>query len=224
MPQVGASSVRARRDRNAEQLAVGTSVLPRSMGALSLTGTSQMLRRKLAITRSFAFTGTAGGFTSAYCILNTGYGVDGASLQYPGYAKYMAFYSKAWVLDSRWRARFTRDAASSAAVVVGTVVTTNTTAFLGYDKPIENGLSRWTMLGKNPDSATLNGACNHARFLGKPNYLDDPQLYSTVSANVGQAVVLQLFLQAADAATTVAGEVVVELEVDVVFTDPIPFT
>jgi len=216
----GGGKTTRRPDRERSQLTV--SGVPRTLGGDRLLGITQTLRRQLAFvqyaTISLAAQNT---YNESYLYLNSAYHVDTA-LNSVGFAKYMAFYTKCFVVSARYRVSYQWIPSTPGGVVVGVNVTTNTASLGTAVQAIETGLSRHRPLGLSPDNCSITGAVNHARFLGKPNYLDDPQLFCTIAAAPGQVVVLHVWGQTGNATGVL--EVTIEIVQDVVFTDPIPFT
>ncbi len=206
------------------RLAAGPQAGPQrlSLGGDRLLGITPTLRRQLAVTFFASLTSTAGAYAEIAFVLNTGYHVFG-STDSVGYDKYMQFYSKAWVVASRWEVRGVYIASGTNGAFVGAGVTTNSTSLGSGVAMIDNGLSKWTTAYVNPDRVRLSGRVDHSRFLGKPVYLDDPQLFCTSSAQPAQVIVLHLGVNALNSGTGTF-EYAIEIVQDVVFTDPIPFT
>jgi len=190
------------------------------LGRDTLLGLAQSQRRTLAFAIQNSVVSAAGAYTEATTItLNNVFSPNGAGSAV-GYAKYMAFYSKAWVLGARVQVR----AAGSPAAAPGRValtVTTNNTSLGSIVASIENGMCHWEVGSVNPDRYHLEEAVDVAKFLNKPRILDDPQLFCTSAAGPTQLIVAHLGIDGGGAFTL---PFVAELEFDVVFTDPIPFT
>lgn len=193
-----------------------------SFGADRLLGVTQTLRRELVATQSGILTSTSGAYAENTLILNTAYHLDSATLNSEGFTAYMGFYSKCWVLRSRIKVKVV-SAAGAHPWFLGSVISTNGASFGTKEKAIDNGLCDWQVGFQNPDRATFTTGVDHARFLGKPKYLDDPQLFCTTSAAPSQIVVWHLCGQSTDGATTIQFYYTVEVVQSVVFTDPIPF-
>lgn len=201
----------------------GKNIPRRGLGHDTLLGLAQSQRRTLAYVAGFTLTsGTAGAYAEQTFLLNSTFNVNGGTPAI-GFAKYMAFYSKAFVLGARVKIVGALQPLNAAVMVVGCSVSTNATSFLGFAAAIENGMCDYQVANTNPDRVVLNNAVDVAKFLNKPRVLDDPQLYCTALANPAQLIVLHVFLQDLLTVTT-SFDYVVEIEFDVVFTDPIPFT
>jgi len=203
----------------------GPSVPRANLGKDTLLGLAQSQRRTLAFCGVSGLTTGVGGaiFESTY-ILNGAFNPI-AGVSPVGYAKYMAFYSKAFVLGARIRVRGVGRAVTTAgAYAVGVVVTTNSTAIATTQAGIENGMIDYRLMLTNPDHFELSQSVEVSRFLNKPRVLDDPQLFSTASANPTQLIVAHLFTQTVGTPSSIEVDSLVEIEFDVVFTDPIPFT
>jgi hypothetical protein len=191
------------------------------LGHDTLLGLAQAQRRTLAFTGSAVVSGAAGIYAETSVILNGLFNVyTGGSPV--GFAKYMAFYSKAFVLGARITVRGV-SFVTTAPAVCGVTVTTNSTSLGSYTAAIDNGMCDWTLAYANPDRVTFNESVEISKFLYKPKVLDDPQLFNTSAANPTQLVVAHLWSQSLTA-TAVTLYFVFEVEQDVVFTDPIPFT
>jgi hypothetical protein len=201
--------------------------IPRwNIGEDTLLGLAAAQRRTLAFTKvASASTNGTGGYGEFTYQLNSAYLVDGASSA-TGYAKYMGFYSKCFVVGARVMARgVVINNATTHGAAVGLVVSTNNTSFAGLVPAIENGMCDWVTVFNIPDRFELNQAVDVKKFLHKPNVLDDPQLFSTSVALPGQAINLHLFIQATGTtAAAINSDIVLEFLFDCVFTDPIPFS
>jgi hypothetical protein len=142
-----------------------------------------------------------------------------------GYAKYMAFYSKAFVLGARIRLRGTGRALTTPGCYgVGVCVTTNATGLGSITAAIDNGMVDYRIMLSNPDHFDISQSVEVSKFLNKPRVLDDPQLFSTNASNPVQVVVAHFFAQNIGTPSSIEVEAIAEIEMDVVFTDPIPFT
>jgi hypothetical protein len=164
-------------------------------------------------------------------ILNSPYDPDnaigGTSAQ--GYAKYMAFYSKCFVLGARLKVKGIRASVGNAGIPSGTTtcgatITTNTTSLGSVDSAIQDGLCDYEMVGVNPDRTYQELSVDIAKFVDKPDLLDDSQFFCTSSANPSQLIVAHIWGINFSASTTEVWNISVEVEFDCVFTDPIPFT
>lgn len=157
-------------------------------------------------------------------IINNPYSPDSSWLgnSDTGYAKYMQFYSKCYVVGARIEARFIGDV--SPAAIVGLTVTTNSTALTSVWQSTTTGLSDWRSVNVYHGEYMLSQGIDVGRFLNKPKVLDDPQLFSTASAGPAQVIAAHFWSYGvgAGAAGILAGSAFVTMEC--VFTDPVPFS
>jgi hypothetical protein len=197
--------------------------VPSSLGADHLLGVSQSIVRDLAIFASGTLNPVAaGGYAETSAYLNSAYNTLSTSLD--GFSKYMAFYSKCFVVGAKIRVTFTVLDANTYPVVVGVVTTTNNTSLGSASAAVQNGICKWDQLFLNPNSKTFTTSLDVANFLHKPRVLDDPQLFCTASAVPGQYMVAHMFAQNNAPTGTQALTFSVEIVQKCVFTDPIPFT
>jgi len=143
-----------------------------------------------------------------------------------GFSKYMAFYSKCFVVGATSIGRgVVVNNAEASGLVMGACVTTNSNSLTTAAAAISNGMCSWHNVFNIPDRVQTTNSVDVSRFLNKPRVLDDPQLFCTTSADPTQVVVLHLFVQS-NVAT--AGAILttwtLETYFDCIFTDPIPFT
>jgi len=191
------------------------------MGHDSLFGVSQSLRRTLVFAYNNSVTSTTAAYNEATTItLNNVFSPNGGGSAV-GFAKYMGLYSKAWVLGARICVRAAIN--STAPVACGLTITTNNTSLGSAAAAVENGMTDWKVGSVNPDRYEFNEAVDVGRFLTKPRVLDDPQLFCTAAAGPTQLIVAHLWVQGLQSNTSTM-IFINELEFDVVFTDPIPFT
>jgi hypothetical protein len=167
----------------------------------------------------------------AVIVLNSPYDPDnavgGTSAQ--GFAKYMAFYSKCFVLGARIKVKGVRAQALNAGPAVGSVVcgltvTTNNTSLGAVDAAIQDGLCDYQFCGANPDRTHAEIGVDIAKFVDKPDLLDDSQFFCTSSSNPSQLVCAHIWALNISASTTEVWNQSIEVEFDCVFTDPIPFS
>lgn len=200
--------------------------MPRlTMGADTLLGIARTQRRTLAFVSGGALnTGAAGAYAELTYTLNGAFNVSGGASAI-GYAKYMAFYSKCFVLGAAMQVRGASSTPGNHAYVVGLSITTNATSLGTSVAAIGNGMSTWTVAFSTPDRYALTESVDTGRFLNKPKVLDDPQLFSTSAANPTQVLVAHLWIAGVVAtAAAINTESMVEVLLDCVFTDPVPFT
>jgi hypothetical protein len=202
----------------------GGAIPRRGIGHDTLLGLAQSQRRTLVYVNTYGTSTGAGGVYNELPFTLNGLFNPQGGFAAVGFAKYMAFYSKAFVLGARMKITgvVVPVAGFTSTVVVGVTISTNGTAFTGMATAISNGMCDYHVTNTNPDRYVLNGAVDVSKFLNKPKVLDDPQLFSTVAANPTQVIVAHIWIQNFNAAIATTN-IVVEIEFDAVFTDPIPF-
>lgn len=226
MVQTPANTKRARVDKKA--VLTVTNAPTRSL-ASKISGFPQRQRRTLN------FIGSAQTALATTSYAETTYNLNGlfapatgSGTQPVGYARYMAIYSKAYVVSCKWRLNVANcnnvgGVPPPTAIVHGATVTTNTTTLGGTFQAIGSGLCQYACTGANPDSRQFQGTVNIAKFLGRKVVVDNQDMYSTTAANPSQVVCLHVWgYNPGGTAANMA--VFLTLEFDVIFTDPIPFT
>jgi hypothetical protein len=185
----------------------------------------------LAANGGSALTLTAIYTETAVQILNGPYDPDAAlgGLSAAGFAKYMALYSKCFVLGAKVRVKGVLTGAGYngpplSAVLVGYTITTNTSSLTSTTNAIQAGLCSYQLVNVNPDRFEFNLSIDVAKFVDKPDLLDDNQFFCTSSANPAQVIAGHLWYLCPAAAGATTINYIVEVEMDCVFTDPIPFT
>jgi hypothetical protein len=155
-------------------------------------------------------------------ILNGPYDPDAAlgGLSAAGFAKYMAIYTKCFVLAVRYRVHF-NNVSNQVAITCGTTVTTNSTSLSSDVNAIQSGLCDYSQCYANPDHRVFNSSLDIAKFIDKPDILDDPQFFCTPSANPTQIVCLHIWSQNQNSSVQQFVDYIVEVSFDCVFTDPI---
>ncbi len=140
-----------------------------------------------------------------------------------GFSKYMAFYSKCFVLGARIKVKGVVGQISGPGCLVGTSITTSTTASAAAVTDIQNGYVKYDVVYAYPDRFTHEMAVDVGRFLDKPDVLDDASLFCTSGGGPLELVIAHIW---ASNYSTSAQQIsyVVEVEYECVFTDPIPFT
>jgi hypothetical protein len=145
-----------------------------------------------------------------------------------GFAKMMAFYSKCFVIRTRWRVLLQHNLSTGGfpnvdPCEVGAVITTTSTSLASPDAAIMNGLSQHDFVTVNPDHVSFEGELDIGRYLNKPDILDDDQLYTTASANPTALVFMHawVFNNGPSVGNLTTRFV---LEFDCVLTDPIHFS
>jgi len=189
-------------------------------GAHALLGVSRSLKRTLAFTKYYTASIAASTYAESTLYLNSAHNVDTA-VDAVGFGKYMAFFSKCFVVGGSVRVHAM--SAGGQPVVHGVTVSTLTTSLGTQNAAIENGMCDWASTYTSPDTCVLTQRVNTSRFLTKPKVLDDPQLFCTLAALPSQLIVAHVW------ATNFGGSAVTvdqmcEVLLECVFTDPIPFT
>lgn len=197
----------------------------------NIGGVQPSLRRTLTFC-SFTDPSTATFVYSENLVLklNSPYDPDNAvgGLSAVGFAKYMAFYSKCFVTAARITVKHacapaTGSGFAPSSRIVGVTISTNTTGFSNALTAINNGLCDYTVQNSMPDSGVLTVGVDISKFLDKPDVLDDNQLFCTSSTDPLQLVVAHVWVFNSGN-TALSLSAVAEVEMDCVFTDPIPFT
>jgi len=167
----------------------------------------------------------------ATVILNSPFDPDAAlgGISAQGFAKLMAFYSKCFTLRARISVQVVGVGVSQTGIPESPIVyllgvTTNSTSLGSLEQGIQEGLSDYQLVNCNPDRATLFQNVDIGAFLGKPDVLDDPQLFCTNAANPGQVVVGHFFVANGSSINAAPFVYLMTVEYDVCFTDPVPFT
>jgi len=190
-----------------------------------VAGVTQNLRRTLTFSLFNSSNIVTSTYTEPFVVvmnnpLDPAHAISGAAAT--GFAKYMAFYSKCFCLGSRLKVKVANPTAGSS-FIIGTTVTTNSASLTGVNLAIGAGLTEYAVIGDSPNRSQINSSLDVGRFLDKPIVLDDPQLFCTSTVDVSQIIVAHFWAWNYGAATAVLNYVI-EVEFDVVFTDPIPFT
>jgi hypothetical protein len=198
--------------------------IPRAgLGRDTLLGIAQSQRRTLAYSVPSQLISTSDVYVEAALRLNDAFAPYGAGSA-AGYAKYMQFYSKAWVLGARLVVTGTVVNSVDVPTFVHCTVTTNSTSFAGIASVVENGMCDYRVIGTNPDHFVLKQAVDVARFMNIPKLLDVPTFASTAIASPLQFVDAHIGMQGFNVTGSPTMNFVIDVEYDVVFTDPIPFT
>jgi len=205
---------------------------PRNYLATHVAGVQPSIRRTLAWNVTSNGTIPSNTYTeSAVVILNSPYDPDNAlgGVSASGFAKYMAIYSKCFAIAARAKVKFATSGANGEGVptgvnVIGATITTSVSALSSLYNAIDAGLCDYQIHNINPDRGELNLAVDIAKFVNKPDILDDSQFFCTASSNPSQVVALHLFSNGLSLLATTVYTFVIEVEFDCVFTDPIPFT
>jgi len=184
------------------------------------------LRRTLDFSKTYSLHSTSGTYTELFLYLNNAYAVDGSSSAI-GYAKYMGFYNKCYVIGARVVVKGAVQLDGTGEPpgnFCGLAVTTDVTSFASQAALIEGGFCRWTVTGASPCTYTITESVDVGRFLHKVKLLDDPSLYSTASASPAQVIVAHVGSATLSTSYSSYNLLVAEVELECVFTDPIIFS
>lgn len=140
----------------------------------------------------------------------------------------MQFYSKCFVHGARikWSgapASLAVGTNDTQPIIWGVTINTNSTTLTSAVGAVSEGLCSYKLNNQAPDSVMLTEGVDIGKFLNVPNILNNPQLFSTSSAFPGQIIVAHIWLHNYAGNTNFLANFV-EIEMDVTFTDPIPFT
>lgn len=163
----------------------------------------------------------------AVTLLNSPYDPDAAlgGVSAMGFAKMMTFYSKCFTLGARVTVRVvSSDTSDAFPIVCGLTITTNSNTLASVYGATTVGICAYDVVGNSPDHRRFTLGVDIGRFLDKPIVLDDPQLFCTSVANPGQVIVSHFWAYNGNLTTATNLFYTLEVEYDVVFTDPIPFT
>jgi len=194
----------------------------------NIASVPQSTRRTLVFAYSSNVTATSGTYVEANVMnLNSAFDPNGgtSAAQPAGYVNLMQQYTKCFVLGARIKVKFVNTIDSSeiiACCLAGLTISTLGTSLGTYVAAMQAGLCDWDVIGTFPDHRVFMLSVDIAKFLDKPRVLDDPQLFSTVSANPGQLVTAHFWLRPYFATTVLVYGF--EIEQDCIFTDPQPFS
>lgn len=207
----------------------GAHVPPPNMQVHRLLGTVQRLRRTLRYVSYGTFQCPEGVTVQQNYRLNSAYQPDSSNSPY-GYAKYMAFYTKCYVMGVRYKDTFVVDTDNSAAItdqpnrfkgVVGfSIATTNPTIVPG--NAVAQMLTDYRMVGTTSQTGSVSLGLEVAKFLDKPSLLSDPDLYSTSGAPPIDLIYGMFWISAERNDLQVTR--MTQIDFDVMFVDPVPFT
>lgn len=164
-------------------------------------------------------------------ILNGAFKPDNAGTgdSMTGYTKYMAFYSKCFVRAGRIHVKFRATGASGQGIplqplIFGVSISTLVNSLGAIDKAIEGGLCDYRLINVNPDGGEVSVGVDVARFANVPEILNNPDWYGDSGLNPAQKIFAHIWCQSLAALATQHVFFTVEIEMDCIFTDPIPFT
>lgn len=224
---------KTRKNTRVSTVTRSVAIPPRNFIHDHVAGAPQTIRRTLAWAYFTTFDTTHNTYQEPTVVtLNNPYDPDAAlgGLSASGFAKYMAFYTKCFCIAARIKVKYATNAATGVGetnfpMAVGVVVTTNSTALGGVVNAVQNGLCDYRVHNESPDSGVLDMSIDVARYLNKPKVLDDPQLFCTSTAGPSQVICAHLFTDSVvSSAITTGITYFLEVEMDCVFTDPLPFT
>jgi len=204
----------------------------RNFLASHVAGVQPSIRRTLAWNGTSSTTVTSGVYTEAQVVLlNSPFDPDVAlgGVSASGFAKYMALYSKCFVIAARVKVKFALGGSSvegipTGAQIVGATITTSTASIGNLFTAIDAGLSDYQVHNVNPDRGELNLSVDVAKFVDKPDLLDDPQFFCTSAANPSQLIALHTWCFGMTPLSSTQFGYLIEVNYDCIFTDPIPFT
>lgn len=203
----------------------------RSYLSTHIAGTSQSMRQTLCWNAYNGLVLVVNTYTEPIVVrLNSCYDPDAAigGTQPQGFAKWMAFYTKCYVLRARIFVTVINDTTTGVTpggclTQVGVTISTFISNFSTIFQAIQNGLQKNTAIGNSPDRASFTMSVDVGKFMNVPKVIDDPELYCTASSNPTQVIAAHVWAQS----ETNAGSSIfytVKVEYDCVFTDPQPFT
>jgi hypothetical protein len=197
-----------------------------------ISGVPQHQRDTLVFAYASSVPGVTGTFSEAGIFnLNSAYDPNGSTsaAQPAGYAKYMTFYSKCYVVAARIKVKMCAYINASEIQppnVLGVTISTLGSSLSTYTQAIEIGLCDWSVVQYSPDFHQFTESIDVAKFLFRSKVIDDPQLFSTVSANPGQLITAHLWSYPLISSSQGIANICygVEIEQECIFSDPIPFT
>jgi len=199
-----------------------------------LLGTPQTIRREMGLAITAGLPNVAAGARSEYAVFaNAAY--QPFSTQTPaGYGKLMAFYSRAFVVGARiklhcqnliYPGTATAPTQIQNSALRTVAITTSSTALSTGTIAIDQGLSKWKLMGVSPDTWQTTIGVDVSRYLNKPRVLDDNSLSSLVTTNPTNGIFFHVGVDNLNSsAQTVSVVDTFELVQDVIFCDPITFT
>jgi len=211
----------------------GVSNIPRNYLSTHVAGVAPHIRRTLSWSYNYGISLVNNAVFTEYVtiVLNSPYDPDAAlgGLSATGFAKYMALYSKCFTHSAKVTTKYALSGASyggvsPAVAILGQTITTFSASLLSTVAAINAGLCDYNIHNQSLDQGTLHSAVDIARFVDKPNILDDPEFFCTSSANPTQIVVLHLWAVVPSNLFTCNVNYVINVDFDCTFTDPIPFT
>jgi len=225
------SRSRTKSRKGKSSLTTGPHVPPRNYLSRNVAGVHQKLKETLTwVAFGSASTGPSSFYDQYTIILNGPYSPDASifGTSATGFAKYMAFYSKCYVHGARVKVRMASLSESGTVIydtplITGVTITTNSTALTSVPQAIQTGLCMYEVGCSNPDRYKFEQSVDIAKFVGIDDIMDNSQYFCTSSANPTQIIAAHVWTYGAGGGT-VTSTVVLEVEFDVTFTDPIPFT
>jgi hypothetical protein len=220
--QINKASRKGNKSRKGKGPAKGPHVPSLSLGADTLLGLAQSQRRTLAFAGTTSVTSTTGAYSEVVIPMIDAFNTFGGASAI-GYAKYMAFYQRAFVLGSRVIIKGVVVQGAGGATVVGVAASSVASSFATTAAAIEAGLCQWVVVGTYPDRLEFTQSVETRKFLNVPDPLTSTRLYSTSAASPSDIIDLHVFIDAAGSVTATF-QFTFEVLLDVTFTDPIPFT
>jgi hypothetical protein len=218
---------KSKRKTNGNTVTSSVHIPPRNYLSTHIPGIQQTLRRTLVNVNQSTYTISAGFAELGQYVVNSPYHTFG-STNAIGYDKYMAFYSKCFVHGARikWSgapASLSVGVNATEPILWGVTINTNSTVLTSTVSAISEGLCSYKLNNQAPDSVMLTEGVDIGKFMNVPNILNNPQLFSTSSAFPDQIIVAHVWAQNYVGSANLLC-FLTEIELDVTFTDPIPFT
>ncbi len=141
-----------------------------------------------------------------------------------GFAKMSAFYSKALVTAARVNLHYAAVGVTQPWVV-GLAITTNATSLGSVARAVNDGFGAYRVHTSHPDSGSLSVGVDVAKFANVPDLRANYPWFALSGVAPAQLVVAHIWYQTLNGAA--GGDLlsgVFDVEFEVIFTDPIPFT
>lgn len=192
-------------------------------------GVAQHLKRTLVWNYTSVINVPAAYAEPLVLMLNSPYDVDVAlgGLSANGFAKYMALYSKCFTIGARVKIKIVNFSTQTLSdshipVLVGLTTTTFSSSLASVNAAINAGNVDYSLIGSSPDHCSLKLSLDVGKFMDVPIVINDNNLFCTSTANPNQFICAHLWTSS-QGATTVCSYIA-EVTMNVIFTDPIPFT
>lgn len=146
-----------------------------------------------------------------------------------GFAKLIAFYQKAYVRAAKIKVTFV-NTVSGAGVVPSTIlecgisINTLPASLTSSRQAIGEGLCRYTTIQQAPDRSSVTVSVDIGKFMSVQDLLAGSQFYCTSVANATQQAIAHVWAYNTSGTTVGYVTPVYDVEYDVIFADPLPFT